>query len=295
MGLMKHHLLALAGIFCACVVSEGKGNSATLAESTSESTWGQETASTQGTTSSMTSTAGTSSSGTTSGTSTATNSTTEASSGGSGDGGGEGAACDFFKQDCEQGLKCSPFEAPLCLSEHFECVPIIEPVKQVGERCTLPGGVCGGIDDCDVGLFCAFSDDDGVFGTCVSICDESCGGDNEECIRIGGDVTVCAPHCHPLKNDCDEPHVCAYEGPSFGMVCIAPAPISMGALMPCSSHDDCESGFCGLGVAGCMGWCCSEYCDTGDPLACATIPGAQCEALAFDDLDPDFATLGACV
>lgn len=219
-----------------------------------------------------------------------------------GETGNEGELCDFYKQDCKPGFKCAPLDAPICLSDQFKCVPLVEPTVGDGGLCTLSDGICGGVDNCEVGLFCSFSDEEQLFGTCLAICmgaigeGFTCSVPTQECVRTGGDVSVCIPRCHPLKQDCGAGQTCSYQGLQFGMVCIAQDPMPSGLLMPCASEKDCEVGLSCVpdGVSGCQGACCTPFCNVQDANSCASVPGATCVALEFSEPSPQLTDVGIC-
>ncbi len=219
-----------------------------------------------------------------------------------GETGSVGADCDFYQQDCKPEFKCAPLDAPICLSDQFKCVPLSEPAVGHGELCTLSNGICGGVDNCEIGSFCSLVDGQQIFGTCLATCMGSigegfkCSAPTQECVRIGGDVSVCIPRCHPLKQDCDAGQTCSYQGLQFGMACIAQDPMPSGLLMPCESEKDCEVGLsCAPeGAPGCQGPCCTPFCNVQDANSCASVPDSTCIALEFSEPSPDLADLGTC-
>ncbi|WAS95669.1 hypothetical protein [Nannocystis punicea] len=211
--------------------------------------------------------------------------TTEAASTGSSvtSTGGEGESCDFYAQNCAAGFKCAPrFDGlgeDLCLDEPFVCVPLFEAPVGLGARCRRFDGVCGGRDECGPGLFCAYVDEDNVFGTCMRICELGdgieCPDESETPLRIGGVVSVCIKNCEPLADDCPRGMTCAIlPGPEWLLGCAALDPNAGGLKSPCESHDDCLPGFtCAFAPS----FECVPYCELGVPGACDALPGSECQ------------------
>jgi hypothetical protein len=194
------------------------------------------------------------------------------------------SSCDLFAQDCPAGSKCSP--AALCDASVWNstaCTPLDPNPAQVGEPCTVQDIITSGIDDCDIGLMCAFVDPDALEGTCVPLCTGSegnpiCESDTEVCTFAYDVMALCLDACNPLLDDCDV-GTCVPAGDAFA--CFMDGGASMPGE-PCQQLDDCApQAVCGFpemtGECGMPGSCCTSLCDlnAADPNA-ECLPGQAC-------------------
>ncbi len=71
--------------------------------------------------------------------------------------------CDAFAQECPEGQKCAPYaDDGGSTWNNTKYVDVAEDPAQVGEPCVAEEFGLGGIDDCDVGLFCWDVDEQNV-------------------------------------------------------------------------------------------------------------------------------------
>jgi hypothetical protein len=197
--------------------------------------------------------------------------------------------CDLWAQDCMKGEKCTPWAndgGPRWNSTR--CTPVAAEPAQLGEVCTVEGSYMSGIDDCDVGLVCLWTDPDSGIGICVAQCtgseaDPSCEGPSTVCaIEYEGVIQLCLPECDPLAPDCPPRGGCFPSGSTF--VCGDPIEPPIEPDAPCDFPWDCTAGsVCidGVLLPGCAGdRCCTPYCDAAQPEPCG--PMRVCTPI-YDD------------
>lgn len=243
-------------------------------------------------------------------TTSATTPTTGATSSATGDGfimppdGGVEGMCDPKQQDCPDGEKCtaygsvegSPWNAN-------KCVPV-SGMDQVGDPCNIEGGKYTGEDNCDVGLICLLTDDDGNGGVCVEFCDtnDNCPQSGGQCATFNdGSLPICLVNCDPLIQDCPDGQGCYQSTPTNSFVCFKHSGES-GEGAPgdeCNYLNQCQPGTACLApesVEGCgaQAGCCSLFCDLSDPnpsMSCN--PNEDC-VLFLDNPPPQYMDVGIC-
>ncbi|MEM7154526.1 MAG: hypothetical protein AAF799_16890 [Myxococcota bacterium] len=196
--------------------------------------------------------------------------------------------CNFFEQDCGEGLKCVPFG--FADDEHWtglRCVPVARDEQFPGDACTMQDHALSGFDDCDATSMCAQLDDT-LAGRCLSFCQADefnpiCQDPDTQCVLDEGPSGLCFVSCDPLIQDCDEGMGCyppfdPREGPSEQHpVCMRNTSMGMaGPGDPCDEINECAIGsFCAEAsrVPGCEGpnGCCTSFCDLFIPE-----PRTQC-------------------
>lgn len=217
------------------------------------------------------------------------------------DGGVEGQ-CDPTSQDCPRGEKCTAFAS--IEGEPWDankCVPMMGKA-QVGDPCDIVGGKYTGEDNCDVGLICLLTDDDGMDGACVEFCDTAMQCEAGSCsIYNGGSLPICLTECDPLIQDCPTGQGCYASTGSGEFICFkysgengegAPGD-------PCNFLNQCQPGTACLGPAsvegcGAESGCCAPFCDLS-----AAMPGEPCNTSEtceafFEDPPPDYIDVGVC-
>ncbi len=264
-----------------------------------------------GGTSSSGSTSGSTSSGATSGTS-----TTSSGGGSSGGGfidppdGGVTGQCDPMAQDCPEGEKCTAYSTdgaapPAAPWDANKCVPVKGSLQE-GDPCEITGGKYTGDDECDVGLICLLSDDDGLGGGCVEFCDTAmnCTHPNANCaIYNDGALPICLANCDPLLQDCPDGQGCYGSAAGDGFICFKFSGMA-GEGVPggeCGFVNACQPGAACLApdaVENCAATngCCSPYCDLGaaDPNAVCN-PSEECTPwFEAGNAPPQFVDVGVC-
>ncbi len=205
--------------------------------------------------------------------------------------------CDVWTQDCPRGEKCMPWANDG--GPHWNatrCSPVAPDAGQAGAPCLVEGSQLSGIDDCDVGHLCAWTDEANA-GTCVPFCGGSedtplCTDPNDACVvDYEGSITLCLPRCDLLLQDCDAGG-CWVQVESSDPVptCGIAAPTLALVGETCEYDWDCSPGtLCHpadqLGVP-CAGTsCCTPICDTFLPPGdCA--PGQACVPVIPDGVGP---------
>lgn len=226
---------------------------------------------------------------------------------------GTAITCDVWAQDCDEGEKCAHYTAGASGGNGNKCVPIAADPGQNGDICD-GSQIAQGIDDCALGHYCSFLDDNGQ-GICIPMCTGSsnapecpagmsCAIDNE------GTLISCTQECDPVLQDCAaEIAICmpATGSPTFNCATgWGSDGITEGE--PCYYSNSCAEGlFCNYDPASlpnCEGdtGCCSPYCDLGmngpdgsnpdcDPLGA----GVQCVAWNLDNPPPGLEHVGGCM
>ncbi len=162
-------------------------------------------------------------------------------------GGTSSLACDTFKQDCDEGEKCTAWANDGGLYNATKCVEVTGN-KTPGDICTTEGGATTGIDDCQAGAMCWDVDAQNT-GTCVALCTGTpdapiCGPGFECAVTSENVLNLCLPGCDPLQPDCLPGDLCIPTGDGF--ICTAPAPGDPGQQNdPCELTNACAAGlFC---------------------------------------------------
>lgn len=217
--------------------------------------------------------------------------------------GGAAGQCDPKLQDCPAGEKCSAVSSgpgePWGLNK---CVPTMGD-SQVGDPCDIVDGKYTGIDNCDVGLICLLTDDEGLGGACVEFCDGSdqCPKTGAKCVVYNdGSLPICLVDCDPLIQDCPEGQAC-YNSAGENFVCFKESAMP-GEGAPgdeCSYINQCQKGsFCAnpasLSMCGAQTGCCTPYCPVdGGPDPCNM--GEECVAFFVEGMaPPSYENVGIC-
>ncbi len=200
--------------------------------------------------------------------------------------------CDVFAQDCEEPLKCVPFDADDDNQiDGAVCVQAGE--DQLGEPCEFNPDVLE--DSCDEQLAC-------VAGTCMELCegninDPVCELSEAECLLAEPNTPLCAPYCDPTPdNQFCELGVFTHCVPSENeFICVPPSGVEAGLSEQCAASKDCKAGYMcldGVSVPDCD-WdsCCTPYCDL-DGGVCPL--NMFCQPV-FEEPNPDYPFLGVCV
>ncbi len=215
---------------------------------------------------------------------------------------GLGNECDPKVQDCPDGEKCTAWANDGGnVWNANKCVPVTGTAV-AGDACTVEGGGVSGIDDCDVGFICMYTDENNQ-GVCVAFCS----GELGDCdpgyvcaIYNDGVLPICLDACDPLLQDCPQGQACI-DTPNGTFICFTDASGQMGGLGdPCPVQDGenaCDPGFwCGMGAAECQSpKCCIPYCDLTEPSPCD--PPNQCVSFYGDPnaAPPQYADVGVCI
>jgi hypothetical protein len=220
--------------------------------------------------------------------------------------GGPANECDIWAQDCPEGEKCMPWDNMGGNSWNAtRCSPVAPDPGQPGDPCTVEGSGVSGVDDCAISSMCWNVDPDTNQGVCVGFCEGSennpvCPDPDTGCsITNEGVLILCLPYCDPLLQDCSDSEAC-YPEPN-GFFCSPDASGKMGMYGdPCEYLNVCDPGlFCADAVnvpdcAGAIG-CCSEYCDTSDPMAVCMGNGQECLPFYEDAPPPGYEDVGVCI
>ena len=197
--------------------------------------------------------------------------------------------CDTWAQDCPGGEKCMPWANDG--GPHWNatrCSPVAPDAGQAGDPCIMEGSQLSGVDDCDIGHFCAWTDASNV-GTCVPLCGGNeanplCTDPDDACvIDYQGTITLCLPRCDLLLQDCPAGQGACWvqvQSPDLVPTCGIAAPTLAPAGEACEYDWDCMPGtLCHPAdqlATPCTGAsCCTPVCDAFlPPDNCA--PGEAC-------------------
>jgi hypothetical protein len=228
--------------------------------------------------------------------------------------------CDLCLQDCNEGDRCVPVsDQPDLIPDRLTCEPEANSPVLNGERCQIEEYYGSGKDNCEIGTFCVLDDLNSLEGTCQSFCctesPESGCEPHEICepFFTGYDqvppVPLCMPECDPLQPtscaDADRPGWTCIPtdiGPACRFVCVPETPRNDGDDLsdqgqPCLLWSDCKPGLhCQPAEAtacaeGEDGWCCTAFCDPGEPDNCPS--PLECVPMGCED--PNSSHVGACV
>jgi hypothetical protein len=174
---------------------------------------------------------------------------------------------------------------------------------QVGDPCDIENGKYTGLDNCDVGLICLLTDDEGKGGACVEFCDanSTCPKTGAKCVVYNdGSLPICLVDCDPLVQDCPEGQAC-YNSAGDNFVCFKESamPGEGAPGSPCTYINQCQKGsFCGAAASvancGADSGCCTPYCPvSGGPAPCQA--GEECIAFfAEGSAPPGLEDVGVC-
>lgn len=219
--------------------------------------------------------------------------------------GGVAGQCDPTVQDCPADEKCTAIsDTPGDPWGINVCVPKMGDA-QVGDPCDIENGKYTGLDNCDVGLICLLTDDEGKGGACVEFCDVNVtcpDTPGAKCVSYNdGSLPICLNSCDPLVQDCPEGQAC-YNSAGDNFVCFKESAMP-GEGMPgaeCTYINQCQAGsFCAAAasVAGCAGTgCCTPYCPVSEGSAlCNEVGGEMCVAFfAEGSAPPGLEDVGVC-
>jgi hypothetical protein len=208
--------------------------------------------------------------------------------------------CDH-DSDCCRGEKCVPMD-------DGTCVPLADDPADIGEPCTARGIV----DDCVANAVCRGVDVETGEGICVQTCDAGHACIDRATICVEHPSYLCLPPCDPLAAACPGTDACVpFDGPGL-FACWPDAGASIPGAFgdPCwdtQAQTGCDAGAICLHEqfvqsTSCANdldeGCCTWFCDTDDPIACADTETGICEPLATAletdwpaEIDP---TLGYC-
>jgi hypothetical protein len=215
----------------------------------------------------------------------------------------------MFAQDCPVGEKCTPYADDGGLSwNNLKCVPVMEDPAQPGEPCFVDGNGVTGIDSCDKGAMCWYTDAENQ-GYCVALCtgtpDMPICMSQLSCFISGeGVLILCLPDCDPLIQNCPMDDDLCIPGDQY-FICEVDASGDEGQVHdPCMFANACDKGlYCvdSSSAAECdaqvMG-CCQPFCDLEVPepdMQCAGA-GQQCVAWYEEGTaPPGFEFVGICM
>ena len=218
--------------------------------------------------------------------------------------GGISGQCDPKLQDCPEGEKCSAVsDAPGEPWGLNKCVPK-NGTDQVGDPCDIQDGKYTGIDNCDLGLICLLTDDEGFGGACVEFCDtnDACPDTpGAKCVVYNdGSLPICLNECDPLIQDCPEGQAC-YNSAGDNFVCFKESAMA-GEGAPgdeCAYINQCQKGsFCAAADAlvNCATpSCCTPYCAVSEGDAPCQM-GEECTLFFVEGMaPPGYEDVGVCV
>ncbi|MCH9688770.1 MAG: hypothetical protein K0V04_45480 [Deltaproteobacteria bacterium] len=193
--------------------------------------------------------------------------------------------CDFWRQDCDPGEKCMPYDTTGMDSWNGRmCVSVVPNPDTVGEPCTVQDHPFSGIDSCDAGSICFGADETTLQGFCYAFCTGSiegplCEDPNAQCLATSDPIAaLCFVGCDPLAQDCLPGEACYPRGFTFS--CIPDASGDGGGPgQPCQALNGCDPGsFCveDSQVPNCPeSACCTSFCIVDDPMS-PCLPGQVC-------------------
>jgi hypothetical protein len=191
-----------------------------------------------------------------------------------------GEVCDPWLQNCPRGQKCLPYATEGNAWNALACSPIAEDPNGVGEPCTVVDSGLSGIDDCEAGAMCFFTDVESLAGTCIAQCegtpdDPVCAEGTTCVIANEGVLTLCLQSCDPELPECPAGQICIPT--DDGPVCYPDFADPGGYGEDCSAFE-CNPGLVCIDAefhAACAAEaCCTPYCDPDgrpcpDGMTCA--------------------------
>jgi hypothetical protein len=196
---------------------------------------------------------------------------------------GDAEPCDMVNQDCGEGMKCVPFSPDGGLPDSAHCIPAPRTPSAPGQACKIDSGLFfDQIDDCGAGSFCFYHKDD-LTGVCVEFCDpvQGCADPGTGCkIFLEEWLNLCVASCDPLQpqSQCPDGGICQRDLGSF--ICTQKVTVDDKEFGQQCDGWDCKPGLVcvnSFNVPGCDGcFCCTEYCDVTDPVACQAHPPQEC-------------------
>lgn len=220
--------------------------------------------------------------------------------------------CSLYADDCAKGSKCMPYATDGgIMPDATRCVELVPEPAALGDACGVDEWIASGVDSCDRGLYCVVWDFRTLVGECVALCVEDpdapdlvCASPDDRCIGSPDIMPrLCSSGCDPFGDDCPGDRNCYRINDHF--TCLDDASGPGGAYgEECLFTNDCDAGMlCAdppeFFECGSTEGCCTPFCDTRDPDASASCPGAPehlCEPL-FDPGEgpPLYDWVGACV
>ena len=217
--------------------------------------------------------------------------------------GGVAGQCDPTSQDCPDGEKCSAWAT--VEGEPWNanrCVPLMGS-GQVGDACNIEGGKYTGEDDCDLGLICLLTDDDGLDGACIEFCTGSmtCPSGGSCSVYNGGSLPICLTTCDPLIQDCPDGQGCYASSGTGEFICFKYSGENGEGMPgdPCNYLNQCQPGTACLTAASVEGCgaeasCCAPFCDLSDADPDMNCNAAEMCTAFFADPPPDYVDVGVC-
>ncbi|MEM6289884.1 MAG: hypothetical protein AAGA54_01420 [Myxococcota bacterium] len=105
--------------------------------------------------------------------------------------------CSLILQDCGGGDRCSPRALDgEGTYDTVDCMPTAPSAAQEGDACNVEGSGLSGVNNCDVGLFCANVDPETNEGVCAQFCshdglEADCDDPFQTCVLIDGFFGIC--------------------------------------------------------------------------------------------------------
>lgn len=216
---------------------------------------------------------------------------------------GLGMECDEFANDCPDCFKCVPYGGDGGTWDDNACAAIQPGASTVGQSCSFPAGVFGGVDSCDADSLCWQIDFENEMGTCLARCSGTadrpvCPDPGTRCLTSGDSVAVCVAVCDPVLQDCGGSEACYISSDGFPLCAQNASGGKAPAGTECEFLNACNEGLTCIGatnVPDCMGTnCCSPFCDLDMPDACDVLPGTSCAALFASNPPPGLEDVGVC-
>lgn len=196
--------------------------------------------------------------------------------------GGSGGQCNLFKQDCNDGEKCTAYTLDGGIFPNgTKCVPETGD-KMPGEPCALDGQFGDGTDNCAAGALCLDIDNSGK-ASCVAYCggtmdNPTCPNEDKCAFLFEPTVPLCFPACNPLAQDCPDDEACVPNIAALGSEYFVCMPLVFPEIPgqygdACYAISGCDRGFQCIfaeNVPNCKGdmYCCSSWCDVTNPDTC---------------------------
>jgi hypothetical protein len=174
---------------------------------------------------------------------------------------------------------------------------------QIGDQCDIFGGKYTGEDDCDAGLICLLTDDNGEGGVCVEFCgpNDTCPDTNNASCNVYNDgaLPICLANCDPLIQDCPNGQGC-YNSAGNNFVCFVTTadPGEGGVGDECAYLNQCQPGNICLTQAAVQGCafesCCNPYCAVSDGGVGVCQDQEDCQPFFMMNPPPGYDDVGVC-